>query len=240
MAVNINKATEWQMMEMLPGIGEKRAAQLVRLRESEGRITLAALATVLRSQPSDRLLSLIDFGVSPERDFEANVTDAEATVPDSKDKLIDYLADPHHFPLLTIAKHEQDTTSEVSFNLRELPQELAQGPIFSGLLDVENPSTGHRNLRPQTNLPLTPRRDIQTKARRYHPRESSASSSRSPTGRSGQIPSSRPATGRFLRTSHTRSWHGAERARVTEGRNEGASAGESRSASTDRYGEHWE
>lgn len=47
---------------MLPGVGARRAAQLVALREKEERITLPMFESVLHSQLSDRLLSLIDFG----------------------------------------------------------------------------------------------------------------------------------------------------------------------------------
>ena len=61
MALNINKATAFQMMQMLPGIGAKRAAQLVALREKEGRITPSMLVAVLQQQPSEKLLELIDF-----------------------------------------------------------------------------------------------------------------------------------------------------------------------------------
>ncbi|XP_033727443.1 uncharacterized protein LOC117316785 [Pecten maximus] len=65
MPFKINYATEEEMIQCLPRIGIKRARRLVYLRETEGAITSDTLSRVLKADPSQDLLNLIDFEVRP-------------------------------------------------------------------------------------------------------------------------------------------------------------------------------
>ncbi|KAL8622169.1 hypothetical protein ACOMHN_052971 [Nucella lapillus] len=156
MAVSINNATEGQMMQSLPGIGAKRAAHLIRIREREGKITPADLATVLRSQPSKKLLSLVDFGEgqkSPEKE-PSKSSKVPTGVTDTDRKMAEYLVDPFHFPLLSDTTRKQDTASERELNWRKVAID-GPLPVIPGHLRL----TAVRNARNITGHHTTTRRN---------------------------------------------------------------------------------